>query len=160
MSTKPQIELFLENESGTQQVAYPFVESDHVSLSNGMDIDTMIRQDVSMPTVAHEDLSFKVGVGDQDVSSAIVDSSVAEMTIKGKTYQNILPEPSTHVLTNNKEMFKVNEGLDPNVEIVDGVSKSAILTGNTLVNLVGENMSMLTLLQEHYTGGNLCFLII
>lgn len=136
MSTKPQIELFLENESGTQQVAYPFVESDHVSLSNGMDIDTMIRQDVSMPTVAHEDLSFKVGVGDQDVSSAIVDSSVAEMTIKGKTYQNILPEPSTHVLTNNKEMFKVNEGLDPNAEIVDGVSKSAILSGNTLVNLV------------------------
>ena len=134
MSTKPQIELFLENESGTQQVAYPFVESDHVSLSNGMDIDTMIRQDVSMPTVAHEDLSFKVGVGDQDVSSAIVDSSVAEMTIKGKTYQNILPEPSTHVLSNNKEMFKVNEGLDPNVEIVDGVSKSAILSGNTLVN--------------------------
>lgn len=136
MSTKPQIELFLENESGTQQVAYPFVESDHVSLSNGMDIDTMIRQDVSMPTVAHEDLSFKVGVGDQDVSSAIVDSSVAEMTIKGKTYQNILPEPSTHVLTNNKEMFKVNEGLDPNAEIVDGVSKSAILKGNTLVNLL------------------------
>ena len=136
MSTKPQIELFLENESGTQQVAYPFVESDHVSLSNGMDIDTMIRQDVSMPTVTHEDLSFKVGVGDQDVSSAIVDSSVAEMTIKGKTYQNILPEPSTHVLTNNKEMFKVNEGLDPNVEIVDGVSKSAILSGKTRVNEV------------------------
>lgn len=138
MSTKPQIELFLENESGTQQVAYPFVESDHVSLSNGMDIDTMIRQDVSMPTVAHEDLSFKAGVGDQDVSSAIVDSSVAEMTIKGKTYQNILPEPSTHVLTNNKEMFKVNEGLDPNVEIVDGVSKSAILSGQTLVNIRGK----------------------
>ena len=136
MSTKPQIELFLENESGTQQVAYPFVESDHVSLSNGMDIDTMIRQDVSMPTVAHEDLSFKVGVGDQDVSSAIVDSSVAEMTIKGQTYQNILPEPSTHVLSSNKEMFKVNEGLDPIVEVVDGVSKSAILSGNTLVNLL------------------------
>lgn len=144
MSTKPQIELFLENESGTQQVAYPFVEADHISLSNGMDIDTMIRQDVSMPTVTHEDLSFKVGVGDQDVSSAIVDSSVAEMTIKGKTYQNILPEPSTHVLSNNKEMFKVNEGLDPNVEIVDGVSKSAILSGQTLVNLVQQkNMYLL-----------------
>ena len=144
MSTKPQIELFLENESGTQQVAYPFVESDHVSLSNGMDIDTMIRQDVSMPTVTHEDLSFKVGVGDQNVLSAIVDSSVAEMTIKGQTYQNILPEPSTHVLTNNKEMFKVNEGLDPNVEIVDGVSKSAILTGNTLVNLLTKSNIKIT----------------
>lgn len=150
MSTKPQIELFLENESGTQQVAYPFVESDHVSLSNGMDIDTMIRQDVSMPTVTHEDLSFKVGVGDQDVSSAIVDSSVAEMTIKGQTYQNILPEPSTHVLTNNKEMFKVNEGLDPNVEIVDGVSKSAILKGQTLVNLLTYFMPNVIYLDSQY----------
>ena len=118
------------------QLIYPFIESDHVTFSNGMKVSEMLDQSISMPTVVHEDLSFKVGVGDQDVSSAIVDSSVAEMTIKGKTYQNILPEPSTHVLTNNKEMFKVNEGLDPNIEIVDGVSKSAILTGQTLVNVL------------------------
>ena len=32
-------------------------------------------------------------------------------------------------------MFSVNEGLDENIEIVDGVAKSAILKGNTLVNL-------------------------
>ena len=117
------------------QLIYPYIESDHVTFSNGMKVGEMLDQSISMPTVTHEDLSFKVGVGDQDVSSAIVDSSVSEMTIKGKTYQNILPEPSTHVLTNNKEMFKVNGGLDSNVEIVDGVSKSAILSGNTLVNL-------------------------
>lgn len=119
------------------QLIYPFIENDHVSFSNGMKVNEMLNQSISMPTVIHEDSSFKVGIGDQDVSSAIVDSSVSEMTIKGKTYQNILPEPSTHVLTNNKEMFKVNEGLDPNVEIVDGVSKSAILKGQTLVNLFG-----------------------
>lgn len=118
------------------QLIYPYIESDHVTFSNGMKVSEMLDQSISMPTVVHEDLSFKVGVGDQDVSSAIVDSSVSEMTIKGKTYQNILPEPSTHVLTNNKEMFKVNEGLDPNVEIVDAVSESAILKGQTLVNLV------------------------
>ena len=118
------------------QLIYPYIESDHVTFSNGMKVSEMLDQSISMPTVTHEDLSFKVGVGDQDVSNAIVDSSVAEMTIKGKTYQNILPEPSTHVLTNNKEMFKVNEGLDPNVEIVDGVSKSAILKGQTLVNVL------------------------
>lgn len=121
------------------QLIYPFIESDHVTFSNGMKVSEMLDQSISMPTVTHEDLSFKVGVGDQDMSSAIVDSSVAEMTIKGKTYQNILPEPSTHVLTNNKEMFKVNEGLDPNVEIVDGVSKSAILSGQTLVNIVNND---------------------
>ena len=118
------------------QLIYPFIESDHVTFSNGMKVSEMLDQSISMPTVTHEDLSFKVGVGNQDVSSAIVDSSASEMTIKGKTYQNILPEPSTHVLTNNKEMFKVNEGLDSNVEIVDGVAKSAILKGQTLVNVV------------------------
>ena len=127
---KTKVEVYNKDE-----LIYPFIESDHVTFSNGMKVSEMLNQSISMPTVVHEDLSFKVGVGDQDVSSAIVDSSVAEMTIKGKTYQNILPEPSTLVLTNNKEMFKVNEGLDPNIEIVDGVSKSAILKGNTLVNL-------------------------
>ena len=113
------------------QLIYPFIESDHVTFSNGMKVSEMLDQGISMPTITHNETSFKVGVGDSDVSSSIVDSSVSKMVIKGQTYQNILPEPSTHVLTNNKEMFKVNEGLDSNVEVVDGVSKSAILKGQT-----------------------------
>ena len=136
------------------QLIYPFIESDHVTFSNGMKVSEMLDQSISMPKVIHEDLSFKVGVGDQDVSSAIVDSSVAEMTIKGKTYQNILPEPSTHILTNDKGMFKVNEGLDPNVEIVDGVSKSAILKGNTLVNLFQGHTSLASSGNVHTTYNN------
>ena len=135
MTNRETMELFIE-ENGQETVAYPFVEKDHVVFGNGMGIEEVIEQDISMPTVTHEEVSFKVGVGDQDVSSSIVDSSVGEMVIKGQTYQNILPEPSTHILTNDKEMFKVNEGLDSSVEIVDGVAKSAILSGNTLVNLV------------------------
>ena len=67
------------------QLIYPFIENDHVSFSNGMKISEMLNQSVSMPTVIHEGSSFKVGVGDEDVSSAIVDSSVSKMTIKGKT---------------------------------------------------------------------------
>ena len=134
MTNRETMELFIEK-NGQETVAYPFVEKDHVVFGNGMGIEEVIEQDVSMPTVTHEEVSFKVGVGDQDVSSSVVDSSVGEMVIKGKTYHNILPEPSTHVLTNSKEMFKVDEGLDPNVEIVDGVAKSAILKGQTLVNL-------------------------
>ena len=128
---KTKVEVYDKN-----QLIYPFIESDHVTFSNGMKVSEMLDQSISMPTVTHNETSFKVGVGDSDVSSSIVDSSVSKMVIKGQTYQNILPEPSTHVLTNNKEMFKVNEGLDPNVEIVDGVSKSAILKGQTLVNLI------------------------
>ena len=60
------------------------------------------------------------------------------LSIKGQTYQNILPEPTTPVLTNNAEMFSVDEGLDETIEIVDGVAKSAILKGNTLVNLLNK----------------------
>ena len=135
MTNRETMELFIEK-NGQETVAYPFVEKDHVVFGNGMGIEEVIEQDISMPTVTHEEVSFKVGVGDQDVSSSVVDSSVGEMVIKGQTYHNILPEPSTHVLTNNKEMFKVNEGLDPNVEIVDGVAKSAILKGQTLVNII------------------------
>ena len=111
--------------------ASPETSANCVILSDGNDLQKVLDNDLTNPTAVHEETSFKVGVGDIDVSSSVVDGEVGRMVIKGKTYQNILPEPSTHVLTNNKEMFKVNEGLDPNVEIVDGVSKSAILSGQT-----------------------------
>ena len=111
--------------------ASPETSANCVILSDGNDLQKVLDNDLTNPTVVHEETSFKVGAGDIDVSSSVVDGEVGRMVIKGKTYQNILPEPSTHVLTNNKEMFKVNEGLDPNVEIVDAVSKSAILSGST-----------------------------
>lgn len=115
--------------------ASPETSANCVILSDGNDLQKVLDNDLTNPTVVHEETSFKVGVGDIDVSSSMVDGEVGRMVIKGQTYQNILPEPSTHVLTNNKEMFKVNEGLDPNVEIVDAVSKSAILKGQTLNNI-------------------------
>ena len=116
------------------QLIYPFIESDHITFSNGMKITEMLDQSISMPKVTHEDSSFKVGVGDQDVSSAIVDSSVADMTIKGQTYQNILPDPTLRNEMQGKSMQRLNEGYD-SIEAVDGVSKSAILKGQTLVNV-------------------------
>lgn len=153
MTNRETMELFIEK-NGQETVAYPFVEKDHVVFGNGMGIEDVIEQDVTMPTVTHEEVSFKVGVGDQDVSSSIVDSSVGEMVIKGQTYQNILPEPSTHILTNDKEMFKVNEGLDSSVEIVDGVAKSAILKGQTLVNLVTNPRMLMNANDEVTLGDN------
>ena len=124
--------------------ASPETSANCVILSDGNDLQKVLNNDLTTPTVVHEESSFKTGVGDIDVSSSVVDGEVGRMVIKGKTYQNILPEPSTHVLTNNKEMFKVNEGLDPNVEIVDGVSKSAILTGQTLVNWCTSGTTLVT----------------
>ena len=122
--------------NGKDVLAYPYTEKDYVQFENGSTIDEILENDLVSPTITHDETSFKVGVGDSDVSSSIVDSSVGKMVIKGSTYQNILPEPSTYVLSNDKEMFKVNEGLDDNVEIVDSVAKGAVLKGRTLVNLV------------------------
>ena len=133
----------IENGQIVEHVAYPYVEYEHVTMENGMDIMSMIRDDVSTPMVTHNATSWKVGQGDSDVSESIVDSSVASMTIKGQTYQNILPSPSLrNSMTNGKTMQKINEGYD-SVEVVDGNVKSAILSGNTLVNL-SENLETIT----------------
>ena len=123
----------IENGQYVEQIAYPYVEYEHVTMENGMDIMSMIRDDVSTPMVTHNTTSWKVGQGDSDVSESIVDSSVGDMTIKGQTYQNILPSPSLrNSMTIGKTMQKLNEGYD-SVNTVDGVCKSAILKGNTLL---------------------------
>ena len=41
-----------ENGQYVEQVVYPYVEYEHVTMENGMDIMSMIRDDVSTPTVA------------------------------------------------------------------------------------------------------------
>ena len=127
--TVKKVQLYLDRDKTIE--ASPETSANCVILSDGNDLQKVLDNDLTTPTVVHEETSFKVGVGDVNVSSSVVDGEVGRMVIKGKTYQNILPEPSTPVLTNNKEMFKVNEGLDPNVEVVDGISKSAILKGKT-----------------------------
>lgn len=134
MATKLKTELFIEDDLGNENIIYPFVESNHVSFDNGMTIQNMIAQDVSTPIVVHDTTSFKVGVGDSDISNSVVDSSVGSMTIKGQSYQNIIPDPSLRNKTSGNAMQKFNIGYD-NVNVVDGVVKSAILSGKTLVNL-------------------------
>lgn len=126
---KKQVEMSIQDENGNEFVAYPKTYKDHVQFDNGMTIDEYLEQDVAMPTVTHEESSIKVGVGDSDVSSSVVDSAV-NMTIKGQTYQNILPEPTLRNEMQGKSMQRLNEGYD-NIEVVDGVSKSAILKGCT-----------------------------
>lgn len=115
--------------------ASPETSANCVILSDGNDLQKVLDNDLTTPTVVHEETSFKVGAGDVNVSSSVVDGESSKVVIKGKTYQNILPEPSLrNSMTNGKSMQKLNEGYE-NVNVVDGVAKSAILKGNTLVNL-------------------------
>lgn len=112
-----------------QEVIHPQTSASVVYLEDGRSVEQVLSDDIDHGNVVFQESSYKF-------SSDVEDDFAKTVVIKGQTYQNILPEPSTHVLSSNKEIFKVNEGLDPNVEIVDGVSKSAILSGQTLVNLV------------------------
>ena len=129
---KKQVELSITH-NGKDVVAYPYTKKEHVQFENGMNIDEFVGQDIATPTITHDTTAIKVGVGDSDVSSSVVDSAV-NMTIKGQTYQNILPEPTLRNEMQGKSMQRLNEGYD-SIETVDGVSKSAILKGQTLVNL-------------------------
>ena len=131
---KKQVEMSIQDGNGNEFVAYPKTHKEHVQFENGMNIDEFVGQDIATPTITHDTTAIKVGVGDSDVSSSVVDSTV-NMTIKGQTYQNILPEPTLRNEMQGKSMQRLNEGYD-NIEVVDGVSKSAILKGQTLVNLV------------------------
>ena len=106
-----------------------------VYLEDGTTVEELLVDDMFTPTVTHETTNFKVGVGDSDISQNIVDGDMVKMTIKGQTYQNILPEPSLrNSMENGKSMQKFNNGYD-SVNVVDGVGKSAILKGQTLVNI-------------------------
>ena len=129
---KKQVELSITH-NGKDVVAYPYSKKEHVQFENGMNIDEFVGQDIATPTITHDTTAIKVGVGDSDVSGSVVDGTV-NMTIKGQTYQNILPEPTLRNKMIGKSMQRLNEGYD-NIEVVDGVSKSAILSGQTLVNI-------------------------
>lgn len=129
---KKQVELSITH-NGKDVVTYPYAKKEHVQFENGMNIDEFVGQDIATPTITHDTTAIKVGVGDSDVSSSVVDSAV-NMTIKGQTYQNILPEPTLRNEMQGKSMQRLNEGYD-SIETVDGVSKSAILKGQTLVNI-------------------------
>lgn len=129
---KKQVELSITH-NGKDVVTYPYTKKEHVQFENGMNIDEFVGQDIATPTITHNTTAIKVGVGDSDVSSSVVDSTV-NMTIKGQTYQNILPDPTLRNEMQGKSMQRLNEGYD-SIETVDGVSKSAILKGQTLVNL-------------------------
>lgn len=129
---KKQVELSITH-NGKDVVAYPYTKKEHVQFENGMNIDEFVGQDIATPTITHDTTAIKVGVGDSDVSNSVVDSTV-NMTIKGQTYQNILPDPTLRNEMQRKSMQRLNEGYD-SIETVDGVSKSAILKGQTLVNV-------------------------
>lgn len=111
------------------KVVYPYIEKDYVQFENGSTIDEILENNLVFPTVVHNETSFKVGVGDIDVSSSIVDAPVVKMVIKGQTYQNILPEPMELGLA--KTTYKVNL-MKPNtiytmkVETVKGTDSFSI----------------------------------
>ena len=111
-------------------VVHPITESENVIMSNGQTLVEALNGDgSSKPVVTHNESSFKVGKGDADVSSSVVDGFTPSMTFQGETYQNILPEPSLRNTMNNGVATQpLNQGFD-DVNVIDGVFKQGVLSG-------------------------------
>lgn len=116
----------------------PLTSSDCVIMENGMTLENVMGNDtvIDTPTIMNEDTSFKVGIGDSETK--VIDSDVAKMVIEGKTYQNILPKPTTLIMNTDEKEFKINDKIDSSIVLDDNVAEIATIKGQTYVNVVQE----------------------
>ena len=116
----------------------PLTSSDCVIMENGMTLEDVMGNDtvIDTPTIMNEDTSFKVGIGDSETK--VIDSDVAKMVIEGKTYQNILPKPTTLIMNTDEKEFKINDKIDSSIVLDDNVAEIATVKGQTYVNVVQE----------------------
>ena len=127
------------DESGnieSQEVAHPLTSPDCIIMENGKTLDEVMGDGIATPTLTHEGTSFKVGVGDSNIE--VVDGDVAGMTLEGKTYQNILPKPTTLIMNTDEKEFKINDKIDNSIVLDDNVAEIATIKGQTYVNVVQE----------------------
>lgn len=142
------------DESGnieSQEVVHPLTSPDCIIMENGKTLDEVMGDGIATPTLTHEGTSFKVGVGDSNIE--VVDGDVAGMTLKGQSYQNILPKPTTLIMETDEKEFKINDKIDSNIIIDDNIAEIATVKGKTIVNAVQEgSASEYTVLGEDLSG--------
>lgn len=142
------------DESGnieSQEVVHPLTSPNCIIMENGKTLDEVMGDGIATPTLTHEGTSFKVGVGDSNIE--VVDGDVAGMTIKGQSYQNILPKPTTLIMETDEKEFKINDKIDSNIIIDDNIAEIATVKGKTIVNVVTEESgSEYTVLGEDLSG--------
>ena len=142
------------DESGnieSQEVVHPLTSPDCVIMENGETLADVMGDGIATPTLTHEGTSFKVGVGDSNIE--VVDGDVAGMTLKGQSYQNILPKPTTLIMETDEQEFKINDKIDSNIIIDDNIAEIATVKGKTIVNAVQEESgSEYTVLGEDLSG--------
>ena len=120
----------------SQEVVHPLTSPDCIIMENGKTLDEVMGDGIATPTLTHEGTSFKVGVGDSNIE--VVDGDVAGMTLKGQSYQNILPKPTTLIMETDEKEFKINDKIDSNIIIDDNIAEIATVKGKTIVNAVQE----------------------
>ena len=135
----------------SQEVVHPLTSPDCIIMENGKTLDEVMGDGIATPTLTHEGTSFKVGVGDSNIE--VVDGDVAGMTLKGQSYQNILPKPTTLIMETDEKEFKINDKIDSNIIIDDNIAEIATVKGKTIVNAVQEESgSEYTVLGEDLSG--------
>lgn len=142
------------DESGnieSQEVVHPLTSPDCIIMENGKTLDEVMGDGIATPTLTHEGTSFKVGVGDSNIE--VVDGDVAGMALKGQSYQNILPKPTTLIMETDEKEFKINDKIDSNIIIDDNIAEIATVKGKTIVNAVQEESgSEYTIFGEDLSG--------
>lgn len=114
-----------------QEVIHPKTSADLVYLEDGRTVEQALVDNIDHGNVVFEDLSYSFD-GDME------DDEVKTMIIKGKTYQNILPNPTLrNQMTNGKSNQNLAEGFE-DVVVADGDFCSVMMIGETLVNILPE----------------------
>ena len=129
------------NEDGTYTYSVTSIEGEYAEIYDGLNHITSTSDGLDgnfeiVYDTDEEDITGSVILDATMPNYTIEDSNIGELNdvvFKGETLVNILPQPSLRNKMENISTQRLNEGHDE-VVVVDGEYKSAILTGNTLVN--------------------------
>ena len=130
------------NEDGAYTYSVTSIEGEYAEIYDGLNHITSTSDGLDgnfeiVYDTDEEDITGSVVLDATMPNYTIEDSNIGELNdvvFKGETLINILPQPSLRNKMENISTQRLNEGHDE-VVVADGAYKSAILTGQTLVNL-------------------------
>ena len=129
MLDKKPHQIYLDNEHKIP--ASPVTKSKYVDMGNGVSLENYLNNDIIEGQIVSLDNT------DIDISETAVNGT-ADIKIEGRTYHNILQNPSSQPLEHCKPSFKLNEGQTApegyTVNAVEGPFEDLKLYGNTIKN--------------------------
>ena len=111
------------------EVVHPKTSADLVYLEDGRTVEEVLTDNIDYGNAVFEGNTFHFS---DDLEGDYAKSFI----IKGKTLQNIMPEPCVRGELTNGEMFKkVNEGVE-DAHVIEAAMMRASAVGDTVINLL------------------------